>query len=252
MPEISSRNPFFNNFSSFQEQQLLESLIIESHAIHAPQMYYIPRIITNLDKIYITDDQSQYNYAILIPIYIENFDRFQGDGNFMSKFNLEIRNQIQLSIAIRTFNEEVKPYTQQPRPYEGDLVFFPQNEHCFQIKFVEKFEMFYPLGKLYVWQVTCELFEYSNEVINTGVPAIDNLQLTMSTDILDHVILTEDGKYLTDENDNKIAMESYVLDNILNTGTNDDFEKEADKFIDFSVHDPFSTGNTHLQGFTDV
>ncbi|MGZ4850600.1 MAG: hypothetical protein ACXV2C_04390 [Candidatus Bathyarchaeia archaeon] len=247
MAEITSRNPFFNNFSSFQEQQLLENLIVESHSIYAPQMYYLPRTLINLDQIYTADDQSQYNYAILMPIYIENFDRFQGDGNFMSKFNLEIKNQIQLSVAMRTFTEEVKPYSQQVRPNEGDLIFFPQNQHCFIIRYVEKFEMFYPLGKLYVWQMTCELFDYSNEQINTGIDMIDNLQRTLSTNVIDYAILTEDGFYLTDENDNFIVMEQYELDTILGTGTNEDFEKEADQFIDFSIQDPFSEG--HL---TDV
>lgn len=246
MPEITSRNPFFNNFSSFQEQQLLENLIIEAHSIHAPQMYYMPRGITNLDKEYTADDQSQYNYAILVPIYIENFDKFLGDGNFMSKFSLEIRNQIELSVAMRTFKEEIQPYSTQPRPNEGDLIFFPQNQHCFQIKYVEKFEMFYPLGKLYVWQMTCELFEYSNEQINTGIAMVDNL-MNLSTNILDFTILTEDGGYLTDEAGDYIVMEAYELDQILNTGTNEDFEKAADTFIDFSITDPFSEGN-----FTDV
>lgn len=243
MPEITSRNPYFNNFSSFQEQQLLEDLVIEAHSIHAPQMYYMPRLITNLDKEYTADDQSQYNYAILLPIYVENFDRFQGDGNFMSKFSLEIRNQIQLSVAMRTFNQEVKPYSNQPRPNEGDLIFFPQNQHCFQIKYVEKFEMFYPLGKLYVWQMTCELFEYSNEQINTGIAIVDNMQVTLSTNIIDFVIQTEDGVYLTDEADDFIVMESYELDQLLGTGTNEDFEAAANSFIDFSVTDPFSEGN---------
>lgn len=248
MVEINSRNPFFNNFSSFQEQQLLEDLIVECHSIVAPQMYYMPRTLTNLDLIYTADDQSQYNLAVLIPIYIENFDRFMGDGNFMSKFNLEIRNQILLSVAMRTFNQEVRPHTQQPRPNEGDLIFFPQNRHCFQIKYVEKFEMFYPLGKLYVWQMTCELFEYSNEQINTGIDAIDVLQVMLSTDILDHTICSEDGFFLTDEQDNYIVMETYDLANIKGGGTNNaDFQHEADTFIDFSVMDPFSQG-----GITDV
>lgn len=252
MPEITSRNPYFNNFSSFQEQQLLEDLVIEAHSIHAPQMYYLPRLLTDLDQEYTADDESQYNYAILVPIYIENFDRFQGDGNFMSKFNLEIQNQIQLSVAIRTFNQEVRPYSKQVRPNEGDLIFFPQNQHCFQIRYVEKFEMFYPLGKLYVWQMTCELFEYSDEQINTGIAMIDNLQFTLSTDILDYTIKTEDGFYLTNEVDDYIVMEAYDLDVILGTGANIDFERSADTFIDFSVNDPFSEGPNRTEGLTDV
>jgi hypothetical protein len=206
-------------------------------------MYYIPRVITNLDKIYTADDSSQYNYAILIPIYVENFDRFEGDGNIMAKFSLEIHNQMTLSIARKTFKEEVTPYSQQIRPNEGDLIYYPQNQHCFVVRYVEKFEMFYPLGKLYVWQMTVELFDYSNEVISTGIAEIDALQNTKSTNVFDYSILTEDGYMLTDEAGNYLEMEGYNLDIIDGTGTNDDFQNEADEFIDFSVQDPFSTGN---------
>ncbi len=242
MKNITSRNPFFNNYTSFQEQNLLESLIIEAHSIIAPQMYYIPRELVNVDQVYTADDQSKYIQPFLIPIYIENFDKFNGDGNFMSKFNLEIRNQIQLSVAMRTFKEEVGDVVGQVRPNEGDLIFFPQNGHCFQIKYVEKFEMFYPLGKLYVWQMTAELFEYSSEIIATGIPEIDALQAALSTNIFDYSILTEDGFMLTDENDDFIVMEAYNLDTILGTGSNQDFEREANTFIDWSVKDPFSEG----------
>jgi hypothetical protein len=242
MANISSRNPFFNNFSSFQESNLLENLIVESHAIHAPQMYYIPRVLNNEDQIYTADDQSSYEDSFLIPMFIENFDRFNGDGNFMSKFNLEIRNQIQLSIAMRTFEQEISNVTNQVRPNEGDLIFFPQNGHVFQIKYVEKFEMFYPLGSLYIWQLTTELFEYSNERLSTGIPEVDQLQLDMSTNILDYTILTEDNYMITDEADHHIVVEAYNLDDIV-PGNNEDFNREATEFIDFSVEDPFSEGN---------
>jgi hypothetical protein len=241
MRYISSRNPFFNNFSSSQEQDLLESLIIEAHSIYAPQMWYIPRILNNEDNIYTADDQSSYEDVFLIPVFIENFDRFTGDGSFMSKFNLEIHNQIQVSIAVRTFQLEVAEVTGQVRPNEGDVIFFPQNNHCFQIKYVEKFEMFYPLGKLYVWQATCELFEYSNELFNTGIAEVDALQKNLSTNIFDYALLDEDDAMLLDENDHYLVMEQYDLHTIVD-GNNEDFKTEAEEFIDWDETDPFSQG----------
>jgi hypothetical protein len=241
MGKTNSRNPFFNNFGSFQEQRLMEDLILEMHSIHAPQMYYMPRIFQNLDQLYTADDEAHYTKAFLVPIFVENFDRFNGDGNFMSKFNLEIRNQIQLSIARRTFTEEIGNLLEQVRPNEGDLIYFPLNKHCFQIKYVEKFEMFYPLGKLYTWQLTCELFEYSNEQIATGIPEIDSL-MDLSIDILDYNILTEDGYLLADEVGDYIVQEQYDIQVILGTGANEDIQREGGTFIDFSVEDPFSEG----------
>jgi hypothetical protein len=237
-----SPNFYFNNFKNSQEQLLLEDLIIESINIYGQQMYYVPRKINNLDKLYTADDQSSYEQAFLVPFYTESFDRFQGDGSFMSKFGLQVRNQIQLSIAQKVFNQEIGSYTTQVRPNEGDLIYFPLNDNCFQIKYVEKFEMFYPLGRLYTWKLSCELFEYSNEVINTGIPDIDKLQVNLSTNILDYAIKDEQDNPILDEDGNFLVMEQYKLGSILGTGTNEDIQAESDNFIDFSVKDPFSEG----------
>ena len=98
---------FFNNFQSSQEQNLLENLIIEAISIYGLDCYYVPRNINNLDKLYYTDDQSSYTNAFLVALYVENIDGYAGDGNFMSKFGLEIRDQIVMSIPIKSFNEEI-------------------------------------------------------------------------------------------------------------------------------------------------
>ena len=81
-------NLFYNNFQSSQEQQLLDSLIQESIGIYGQDMWYIPRKLNNYDSVYGADDQSSYELAIMVPIYIESYDGFKGDGNFMSKFGI--------------------------------------------------------------------------------------------------------------------------------------------------------------------
>lgn len=242
-------NFFFNNFKSSQEQLLLENLIIEAIKIYGEDMYYIPRNLGNFDQLYTADDQSYYNQAFLVEFYIKSVDGFSGDGNFMSKFGLEIRDQVVFSIAQRVFGEEIGAYTTLVRPREGDLIFFPLNNKCFQIKYVNKFEMFYQLGALQTWEVTCELFEYSNEVFNTGIPEIDVIQTKFSTNILDYAIMDEEGNFITDEDDNYLVVEQYNLETIspgsenetLNAGT-DNFSMGSDNFVDFSVKDPFSEG----------
>ena len=103
-------------------------------------MYYIPRKLNNYDAVYGADDQSSYENAYPIEIYIKNVDGFQGDGNFMSKFGLEIRDRVVFSMAQRIFNEEIGTFTNQVRPNEGDLIYFPLNKKCFQIKYVNKFK----------------------------------------------------------------------------------------------------------------
>ena len=233
---------FFNNFKSSQEQLLIENLIIEAIKIYGEDVYYIPRNINNLDKLYYTDDQSSYNHAILIEMYIKSVDGFAGDGNFMSKFGLEIRDQVVFSVAQRVFNEEVSAYTTNIRPNEGDLVYFPLNRKCFQVKFVNKFEMFYQLGGLQTWDLTCELFEYSNEIFNTGIAEIDAIQVKFDTNIISWSVLTETGEALLTEDGDYLVSEKYDLEVIDPTTENKTIQDESNEFIDFSESDPFSEG----------
>jgi hypothetical protein len=243
-------NFYFNNFQSSGEQTLLEDLIIESIKIYGEDMFYVPRKLDNYDALYTADDQSIYENSYLIEMYIKSINGFSGDGNFMSKFGLEIRDEVVFSVAQRTFNAEVGAYTTQTRPKEGDLIFFPLNNKLFQIKSVSKFEMFYQLGGLQTWELTCELFEYSNEQLNTGIFAIDNLQTERSTNILDYSITDEEGNYITDENGDFITSELYnleeqnpgTLNETLNVGS-ENFQTGSNDFIDFSTVDPFSEGN---------
>jgi hypothetical protein len=236
-------NFFFNNFQAGQEQQLLENLIIEAIRIYGQDMYYIPRKLNNYDSIYGADDQSSYEYAYPIEIYIKSVDGFQGDGNFMSKFGIEIRDQVIFSVAQRRFTEEVEVFTTQVRPNEGDLIYFPLNNKCFQIKFVNKFEMYYQLGALQTWEMTCELFEYSNEIFNTGIPEIDIIQTKFSTNIIDWALTDESGNYLLDESENYLVSEKFILNQILPDADNQQIQDESDLFVDFTAIDPFSERN---------
>jgi len=231
---------FFNNFQASQEQSLLENLIIEAIKIYGEDMFYIPRKLNNYDAVYGADDQSSYAHAYPIEIYIKSVDGFSGDGNFMSKFGIEIRDQVIFSVAQRIFNDEVGNYTTQVRPNEGDLIYFPLNKKCFQIKYVNKFEMFYQLGALQTWEMTCELFEYSNEVMNTGIPEIDVLQKKFSTNILDWTLMTETGDHLVTEDDDYITLEGSSINDLIPGADNDEIQQESDNFIDFTAYDPFS------------
>jgi len=244
-----STNFFINNFQSSQEQNLMEDLIIESIRFYGQDMYYIPRVINNFDEIYVADDQSSYETPYAVEMYIKSVNGFSGDGNFMSKFGIEIRDQVIFSVARRVFNNEIGQFTTQPRPNEGDLVYFPLNKKCFQIKYVNQHEMFYPLGKLYTWELTCELFEYSGETLSTGIPDIDDLQIKFDTNMYSFALRDVDGAFILDENGDLIMMENSTVDTLPHNQAgdlnimNDDIQRESDQFIDFSAIDPFSEGN---------
>ena len=205
-------------------------------------MSYIPRKLNNYDKVYGADDQSSYEVAYPIEIYIKSVDGFSGDGNFMSKFGLEIRDQVIFSVAQRVFNQEIGTFINQLRPNEGDLIYFPLNKKCFQIKYVNKFEMFYQLGALQTWEMTCELFEYSNELLNTGIPEVDILQKKFSTNILDWTIIDETGIDLLTEEEDYLTLENSSLSDLIAASDNAAIQSESDLFVDFTAYDPFSEG----------
>ena len=233
-------NFYFNNFQNSGEQRLLEDLIIESIKIYGEDMFYLPRTLGNFDAVYGTDDSSSYNEAILVELYIKNVDGFGGDGNFMSKFGLEIRDQVTFTIAKRVFDEEIGAAHSFLRPREGDAIYFPLNRKVFQIKYVDNKPIYYQLGALQVYDLTCELFEYSGEKFNTGIAEIDSIQTNISLNVLDYTLKTEDGFALTTEDGDYLVNELYDLNSIDPTADNEQIQTESDMFLDFTVKDPFS------------
>lgn len=232
-------NFFFNNFQASQEQLLLENLVIESIRIYGHDVYYIPRKLNNYDSVYGADDISSYEQAIPIEMYIKSIDGFTGDGEFLSKFGIEIRNQVVFSMSRRIFSEEVGTITTQVRPNEGDIIYFPLNQRLFVIRYVNKYEMFYQLGALQTWEVTTEVFEYAGEKFTTGIEEIDSIQTQFSTNILDWGIKDEDGYYLLDEEGNYLILENAVVDSLA-ASDNDEIQQESDLFVDWSAQNPFT------------
>lgn len=231
-------NFFFNNFQASQEQLLLENLVIESIKIYGHDTYYIPRKLNNYDEVYGADDVSSYETAYPIEMYIKSIDGFSGDGEFLSKFGVEIRNQVVFSVARRIFSEEVSEFTTQVRPNEGDIIWFPLNQRLFVVRYVDKYEMFYQLGALQTWSMTCEVFEYAGEKFSTGIAEIDEIQTKYNTDVFNWAILTEDGDRIMTEESNYLVLEA-AKTNTLVPSDNDMIQQESDEFVDWTAQNPF-------------
>lgn len=239
-------NVFFNNFQSSMEQILIEDLAIESIKIYGMDMYYLPRTRVAYDKIYGEDTLSEFNSHYFVEMYIKSVDGFTGDGDFISKFGLEIRDRVTFTIARRTFNNEIGQVAEMDRPLEGDLIFFPMNNKIFEIKFVEHESVFYQMGALQTYDLVCELFEYGSERFNTGVEIIDTLYTnnyltgtSFSESVSDYALNTEDANpySLLTEDGYDILYESFNIQ-----GDNEEIQTESDTFVDFSVYDPFAEG----------
>lgn len=225
------------------EQELIDALIVESIQIYGVGNFYCPRTIGNFDPLYGADDVSTYNNNYELEMYVKNPEAFTGDGRFLSKFGLEIRDEITFSVARTAFNNIVGRRTGQTRPNEGDLILFPLNNKIYVIKYVQQEAVFYQLGALQLYDLVCEQWEYSNETLNTGLPAIDSAQAQYSFDMTNFSILTEDINpyFLITEDGYPLILESYNLEN-QTIADNAYLTTQQDGIIDFSEIDPFSEG----------
>ena len=168
-------NYYFNNFTNSGEQNLIEDLIIESIRMYGHDIWYIPRTLGSVDNLLNEDDLPEFNSAYMVEMYIKNVDGFEGEGDFLSKFGLQIRDSITFTIAMRKFTSEVGAYNEEVRANEGDLIYFPLNKKMWEIKHVEHESIFYQMGALQTYDLKCDLFEFSNERMNTGVVEIDSM-----------------------------------------------------------------------------
>jgi len=240
-----STNFYFNNFQNSQEQLLIENLVIESIKIYGHDVKYVPRTLQDFDKIYGEDTQtSTFTQALDVEMYIKNVEGFAGDGDFLSKFGVQIKDQITFTVARRSFNDEVGRFLDVVRPREGDLIFFPLNEKLFEIKFVEHEGVFYQLGSLQMYDLKCELFEYQSEVFDTGIVQIDDLYNNYSLDVTRFSLMTEDSKMLTTEDGEILIQESFDIESVDLAAENDTIQTEAATFLDFSENNPFSENGT--------
>ena len=169
-------NSYFRTFDARNEQELLHSLTQESIKIYGHDVSYIPRTLVNTDTVLGEDSISEYKDAYAVEMFIKSVDGFEGEGDLISKFGLEVRDQIVFSLARRAW----QGLDLGVRPKEGDLVYFPLTSKLFQIMFVEHETPFYQNGALPTFDLTCELFVYSDEKIDTDVDDIDVIEQKQS------------------------------------------------------------------------
>ena len=169
-------NPFPKNITS--EQLLVEDLVIEAMQIYGMEVFYLPRSSRDqVDFLYGEDTLKQYTSAYTIEMYLEDVTGMEGEGDFISKFGLEIKDEVTLLISRKRFAATVP----QKRPQEGDLVYVPLVQNFFEVTFVEHENnqaMYYTLGRgrganVYVYALKLKQFVFSNEIVETGILEVD-------------------------------------------------------------------------------
>ena len=184
-------NPFFLQGSS-NEQFLIQDLINEHLRMYGIEVYYLPRKIFKSDNIIREVESSKFDDSFLIEAYLNNYEGYAPGSDIMTKFGINLRNEISLTISRERFEEFISPFLEGissgirdglvtdytfgdlvTRPKEGDLIYFPLGERLFEIKHVEFERPFYQLGRNYIYELNCELYEYENELIDTSIEEVD-------------------------------------------------------------------------------
>ena len=165
-------NPFFLQGSP-GEQRLVQDLINEQLKIYGVEVSYIPRKFVRKETIIREVTSSKFDDNFSIEAYVTNYDGYSGAGDILTKFGMSLRDEIKLIISRERFEDFIVPFLEgmpddeivlSTRPREGDIIYFPLGKRLFEVKFVEHEQPFYQLGKTYVYELTCELFEYEDEI----------------------------------------------------------------------------------------
>ncbi len=181
-------NPFFLQGSA-GEQRLVQELIDEQLKIYGVEVLYIPRKIVRQNTILREIISSKFDDNYAIEAYVNTYDGYGGAGDVLTKFGMSLRDELIITISKQRFEDfiasflanepssEINVYT---RPREGDLIYFPLGQRIFEVKFVEHEQPFYQLGKTYVYELKCELFEYEDEMggwdnLNTTTNEVDSV-----------------------------------------------------------------------------
>jgi hypothetical protein len=233
-------NPFFDLYEQDAEQQLWNDLVIESIKQIGEDVQYIPRNLVNFDRLLGADDSSRFDDTYTIEMQTINIMGFTGDKEFYSQFGHQVRDELTLSVSKERWISEVGIFEDMQTPQQGDLIWHRRYNKLFVIKFVDPREAFYQLGKLYTWELICEVFEYSGEEIDTGLEEIDIIS-ERSTNVVDWALTDENGLILTDEDGNVLVVDEYELQTIQPGSTNDYIGPELERIAnnDISTHDPF-------------
>jgi len=178
-------NAFFLQGSS-SEQNLIQQLINEQLRMYGVEIIYMPRKFISEKTIIKENILSTFDESYALEAYIKNYTGFGGGGDILTKFGIQSKDELNLIISKERFEDFISPYMIDSdgellddfklatRPKEGDLIYFPLSDTVFEIKFVEHEVEFYQLNNLYVYELVCEVFEYEDEIINTGIEDLDD------------------------------------------------------------------------------
>ena len=221
------------------EQNLYRDLVTEAIQIHGHDVYYMDRTLVAEDTVFGEDALSKFVTQHPIEMYIEDADGgYAGERELMTQFGLQnlseatfvvakerfqtMDSQIQIesgtdttggsilqeagTISSSTDLEGSNFYivqdtaaTDSDRPLEGSVIYHPTLKKLFEVNFVDHDEPFYQLDNNPVYKLRCRLWEYSSEVLDTGISAIDDIEDALSRDTLVYQFTLEQSSAVNED-----------------------------------------------------
>ena len=181
-------NPFFLQGSK-GEQTLLQELSNEQIRMHGIEFIYMPRVLVKSASVMREITSSKFDRSFPIEGYISSYEGFDSGYNLLTKFGVRSTAEMKIIISSDRYENGISPLLwkfpsaatgptgraeDQKRPFEGDLMYFPLRDIIFEIKYVNDLENFYMLRDTYTYELTCEPFEYSDEVFDTSIDEVDD------------------------------------------------------------------------------
>lgn len=216
-------NPTFSQFIETEEQDFYDGIIVDSIYDMGLEVKYLPTRATE-DTIFGENDAIHYDTIYALDMALENKEAFDNGEDMLEKFGLDIRQTFHFTVSITKFTEIVTGTEAAiTRPREGDLIFVPMDSSLYEITKVREYEKYFRWGKLFTFELTCELFRYSGQTFETGDTTID----------------AYNTKFSSEDLGSPYQGSPYDLTSIDPIADNEDFSTEAADILDFDETNPF-------------
>lgn len=227
---------------STNEQRLVQGMIRESINVNGITVRYMPRQSQYTDEVWNERPESVFDRGLQMDMLLVATAGFEGEGDVMTQYGIEFREEVILSVAIPRFEElynlyesdldtDAKVLYKRTRPLEGDLIVIPfgrsaanRNQYIpkvFEITRVTTYHdgAFFQLGDNYQYKIKARLFELSGE------------DLLFNPTVVQY---NDDGTQITlvDSDTGRIARAKDVLDVIDSETGAVDIAKDSDAITD--------------------
>ena len=269
-------NPFIKQYDWRGTQSLMQDLTIEAIQFYGVDVYYLPRTVVNDNDLHGEDTLSIFYDALPIEMYPKNVTNWDGEGELLGKFGVEIRNSMTFGVAKKRFDQIIRgevlyddlgrpiepaeadkfdpleesalspnesarqgTYSAWQQPREGDVLYFPMVDKLFEIKHVVQEDLFYQFGLLTTYELVCDLFEYSSERFFTNVAAIQLIANNYTYDVFHNEILDSANNVLRDSSNNVLIDEEFRIDTKDAFANNQLFRIHSNDVVNWSEDNPF-------------